>query len=77
MGAAVDDDPQVAAGAERTAAARVRDQPLRVSDDGAPVGSAGIEASDERTRHDHRQLAAAVVPGSRPARETWLDVTTA
>src|SRR4029077_439220 len=32
LAAAVDDDPQVAAGAERTVAARVRHQPLRVSD---------------------------------------------
>src|SRR4029077_8688220 len=52
----VDDDPQVAASAQRTVAARVRHQPLRVSDHGVSVGNAGIDAADERTGHDHRQL---------------------
>ena len=56
LAAAVDDDPPVAAGTERSVTARVRDQSLRVSDLGVSVGNAGIDAADEHARRDHRQL---------------------
>ena len=41
------------------------------------VRNAGIDAADERTGHDHRQLAAAVVPGRRPPGKTRLDIPAA
>src|ERR1700712_4247476 len=75
MAAAFHDDPAVTAGAQRAVAARVRNQSLRIPDLGVPVGNAGIEAADERACRDDWQFAVPAVPGRRPPRETWLDVT--
>src|SRR4051812_44774962 len=74
LAAAVDDDPEVTTSAQRTAAARVRHQSLRIPDHGVPVGSARIEAADERAGRDDRQLVVPVIPGCRPPGEAWLDV---